>query len=172
MIGVGVIVLALAALVYLAYRGASLLLLAPAMAVFAVLASEGGHDQAAVLRQHPAAERAGLGGGLEGGVFGEGRPRLLDLDRPWQRSQRFAAEPERGQQVDQFAYLAGVGGAEHEGVGHALAGREERTAATRSVAGASYRLPAGRRGTSIGFGCTSSRTPPKARGITWPRARE
>lgn len=42
MIGVGVIVLALAALVYLAYRGTSLLLLAPAMAVFAVLASEGG----------------------------------------------------------------------------------------------------------------------------------
>ncbi|MFU8863370.1 MAG: GntP family permease [Rhodobacterales bacterium] len=42
MIGVGVIVLALGALVYLAYRGASLLLLAPAMAILAVLASEGG----------------------------------------------------------------------------------------------------------------------------------
>lgn len=42
MIGVSVIVLALGALVYLAYRGASLLLLAPAMAILAVLASEGG----------------------------------------------------------------------------------------------------------------------------------
>lgn len=42
MIGVSVIILALGVLVYLAYRGASLLLLAPAMAIFAVLASEGG----------------------------------------------------------------------------------------------------------------------------------
>ena len=42
MIGIGVIVLALGTVVYLAYRGVSLLLLAPAMAVFAVLASEGG----------------------------------------------------------------------------------------------------------------------------------
>jgi H+/gluconate symporter-like permease len=42
MTGIGVIVLALGALVYLAYRGVSLLLLAPAMAIFAVTASEGG----------------------------------------------------------------------------------------------------------------------------------
>lgn len=41
-IGIAVIVLALGALVYLAYRGVSLLLLAPAMALFAVTASEGG----------------------------------------------------------------------------------------------------------------------------------
>jgi H+/gluconate symporter-like permease len=42
MIGIAIIVVALGALVYLAYRGVSLLLLAPAMAVFAVTASEGG----------------------------------------------------------------------------------------------------------------------------------
>ena len=42
MAGIAVIALALGALVVLAYRGVSLLLLAPAMAVFAVLASEGG----------------------------------------------------------------------------------------------------------------------------------
>ncbi|MFU8882501.1 MAG: GntP family permease [Rhodobacterales bacterium] len=42
MIGIAVIALALGALVYLAYRGVSLLLLAPAMAIFAVIASEGG----------------------------------------------------------------------------------------------------------------------------------
>jgi len=40
--GIAVITVALAALVYLAYRGVSLLLLAPAMALFAVIASEGG----------------------------------------------------------------------------------------------------------------------------------
>ncbi len=42
MIGIAVIGIALGALVYLAYRGASLLVLAPVMAMFAVLASEGG----------------------------------------------------------------------------------------------------------------------------------
>lgn len=42
MIGIAVIGIALGALVYLAYRGVSLLVLAPAMAMFAVLASEGG----------------------------------------------------------------------------------------------------------------------------------
>jgi len=42
MTGIVVIILALGALVYLAYRGVSLLLLAPAMAIFAVTASEGG----------------------------------------------------------------------------------------------------------------------------------
>jgi len=42
MTGITVIILALGALVYLAYRGVSLLLLAPAMAMFAVTASEGG----------------------------------------------------------------------------------------------------------------------------------
>lgn len=42
MTGIVVIVLALAALMYLAYRGLSLLLLAPVMAVLAVFAAEGG----------------------------------------------------------------------------------------------------------------------------------
>ncbi len=42
MIGIVVIILALGALVYLAYRGISLLLLSPAMAILAVAASEGG----------------------------------------------------------------------------------------------------------------------------------
>jgi H+/gluconate symporter-like permease len=42
MTGILVIMAALGALVYLAYRGVSLLLLAPAMAIFAVTASEGG----------------------------------------------------------------------------------------------------------------------------------
>jgi len=42
MTGIAVILLALGGLVWLAYRGVSLLLLAPAMAVFAVTASEGG----------------------------------------------------------------------------------------------------------------------------------
>ena len=42
MTGIVVIVLALGALMYLAYRGVSLLLLAPAMALLAVTASEGG----------------------------------------------------------------------------------------------------------------------------------
>ena len=42
MTGIAVIVIALGALVYLAYRGVSLLLLAPALALFAVTASEGG----------------------------------------------------------------------------------------------------------------------------------
>ena len=42
MTGIAVIALALAALMYLAYRGLSLLLLTPALALFAVLASEGG----------------------------------------------------------------------------------------------------------------------------------
>ncbi len=42
MIGIAVIVVALGALMYLAYRGVSLLLLAPALAIFAVTASEGG----------------------------------------------------------------------------------------------------------------------------------
>ncbi len=42
MIGILVIVAALAALIYLAYRGLSLLLLAPAMALLAVFAAEGG----------------------------------------------------------------------------------------------------------------------------------
>lgn len=41
-IGIAVIIIALGALIYLAYRGVSLLLLAPAMALFAVTASEGG----------------------------------------------------------------------------------------------------------------------------------
>ncbi|MGY6412258.1 MAG: GntP family permease [Alkalilacustris sp.] len=42
MLGITVIVVALAALIFLAYRGASLLLLTPALAVLAVLAAEGG----------------------------------------------------------------------------------------------------------------------------------
>ncbi len=42
MTGIAVIILALGALMYLAYRGVSLLLLAPALALFAVTASEGG----------------------------------------------------------------------------------------------------------------------------------
>ncbi len=42
MIGIAVIVAALAALMYLAYRGISLLLLTPALALLAVLAAEGG----------------------------------------------------------------------------------------------------------------------------------
>ncbi|MGM0661493.1 MAG: hypothetical protein ACQEUH_09995 [Pseudomonadota bacterium] len=42
MTGIVVIIVALGVLVYLAYRGVSLLLLAPAMAIFAVIASEGG----------------------------------------------------------------------------------------------------------------------------------
>ncbi len=42
MLGIAVIVLALAALMYLAYRGVSLLLLTPALAVLAVLLAEGG----------------------------------------------------------------------------------------------------------------------------------
>ncbi|MGY6633613.1 MAG: GntP family permease [Alkalilacustris sp.] len=42
MVGIGVIVLALAALIYLAYRGVSLLLLTPALSVLAVLLAQGG----------------------------------------------------------------------------------------------------------------------------------
>ncbi|MGY6547981.1 MAG: GntP family permease [Roseinatronobacter sp.] len=42
MLGIAVILLALGALIYLAYRGVSLLLLTPALAVLAVLAAEGG----------------------------------------------------------------------------------------------------------------------------------
>ncbi|MFO7758735.1 MAG: GntP family permease [Roseovarius sp.] len=42
MTGIVVVIVALGVLVYLAYRGVSLLLLAPAMAIFAVIASEGG----------------------------------------------------------------------------------------------------------------------------------
>ena len=127
--------------------------------------AEGVHHESTVFREHPAAQGPGLLRGLESRVGGERITRFLDIDRGVEAGERAACDTQRGEQFGELAELTGIGRAEHE----------RRDGVHRpvcpAVAWCGYqRRPVGTRGTSIGLGCTSSRTPSILRGMIWPTA--
>ena len=105
------------------------------------LPPEGGHRQAGIVGQGPAAAGQGHGGGLQAGVLSKGGARFLHL-------QALRLGPDLQGQIRQeggeFADLAGVAAGDHQGCGgasHQMPSASFRaqssTWATRSAVGAS-----------------------------------